>query len=150
MSLIPIDVAMHHLRAESDDQDDVQRKLASAEEIAMNFMCRRVFADESAMEEAINTGMATMDILINERAELLKTEDGRAKIRFTQEQYERQVRQIEKVANGIVINPAIEAGILLILGSLYAHREDVVVNGSAAELPKAAEHYLQPYRIMGV
>ena len=52
---------------------------------------------------------------------------------------------------GIVINPAIQAALLLITGKLYAHREDMVVGVSATQLPNGAEYLLQPYRIgMGV
>lgn len=52
---------------------------------------------------------------------------------------------------GIVINPAIQAALLLIVGHLYANREDVVVGVSATQLPNGAQYLLQPYRIgMGV
>ena len=52
---------------------------------------------------------------------------------------------------GIVINPAIQAALLLICGHLYANREDVVVGVSATQLPNGAQYLLQPYRIgMGV
>ena len=52
---------------------------------------------------------------------------------------------------GIVINPAIQAALLLIVGKLYACREDAVVGVSVAQLPNGAECLLQPYRTgMGV
>ena len=52
---------------------------------------------------------------------------------------------------GIVINPAIQAALLLIVGKLYACREDAVVGVSVTQLPNGAEYLLQPYRIgMGV
>ena len=52
---------------------------------------------------------------------------------------------------GIVINPAIQAALLLIVGHLYANREDMVVGVSATQLPSGAEYLLQPSRIgMGV
>ena len=52
---------------------------------------------------------------------------------------------------GIVINSAIQAALLLIVGHLYANREDVVVGVSATQLPNGAQYLLQPYRIgMGV
>lgn len=49
---------------------------------------------------------------------------------------------------GVVITPAIEIAILLILGTLYAHREDVATG--VLELPMSAKFHLQPYRVMGV
>ena len=47
---------------------------------------------------------------------------------------------------GIVINPAIQAALLLIVGKLYACREDAVVGVSVTQLPNGAEYLLQPYR----
>ena len=50
---------------------------------------------------------------------------------------------------GIVVNPALEIGILLILGDLYANRENTT-DKTANELPMGAKHHLQPFRIMGI
>ena len=48
----------------------------------------------------------------------------------------------------IVINDAVRAAILLILGKLYAFREDVVVGTSSSvmELPSGSKQLLFPYR----
>ena len=52
---------------------------------------------------------------------------------------------------GIVINPAIQAALLLIVGHLYANREDVLAGVSVAQLPNGSQYLMQPYRIgMGV
>ena len=48
---------------------------------------------------------------------------------------------------GIVINPAIQAALLLIVGHLYANREDVVAGVSVAQMPNGAEWLLQPYKV---
>ena len=45
------------------------------------------------------------------------------------------------------IPEAVRAAILLTLGHLYEHREDVVVGPSANELPRGAEALLFPYRV---
>jgi len=47
----------------------------------------------------------------------------------------------------MVVNEAIKAAVLLIVGSLYAQREDVVVGVSVAKLPNGAEWLLAPYRV---
>ena len=47
--------------------------------------------------------------------------------------------------NGIVVNPAIVAAVLLQVGHLYANRE-AVTPGSASELPLGVKHLLQPHR----
>lgn len=46
----------------------------------------------------------------------------------------------------ILINPAIRAGVLLIFGHLYAHRETVIVGVSAVELPMGAKSLLRHHR----
>ena len=52
---------------------------------------------------------------------------------------------------GIVINQAIQAALLLIVGHLYANREDVLAGVSVAQLPNGSQYLMQPYRIgMGV
>lgn len=52
---------------------------------------------------------------------------------------------------GIVINPAIQAALLLIVGHLYANREDVLAGVSVAQLPNGSQYLLMPYRVgMGV
>ena len=48
---------------------------------------------------------------------------------------------------GIVINPAIQAALLLMVGELYAFRENVVVGQTLAELPGGAQALLFPYRV---
>ena len=47
---------------------------------------------------------------------------------------------------GIVINPAIQAALLLIVGQLYANREAVLAGVSVAQLPNGSQYLLQPYR----
>lgn len=42
---------------------------------------------------------------------------------------------------------SVKAAMLLIIGHLYEHREDVLVGVSPAQLPKAAEHLMWPYRV---
>lgn len=47
----------------------------------------------------------------------------------------------------ILINPSIRAACLLILGNLYANREDVVVGVTSSALPMGSRSLLTPYRI---
>lgn len=47
----------------------------------------------------------------------------------------------------ILINPSVRAACLLILGSLYANREDVVVGTISSEIPMGSRSLLTPYRV---
>ena len=127
MAIVDIETAMHHLRADDDDLADVQLKLDAAVEIAEQYLGKRIYADVT------ETRAARLQAMID-----LETADD-----IDCYGYVMQSRAIAK-------NPAIEIAVLLILGTLYAHREDVVVGASVAELPIAATHRLQPYRAMGV
>ena len=127
MAIVDIETAMHHLRADNDDLADVQLKLDAAVEVAEQYIGKRIYAD------AAEARTARLQAIID-----LETADEHDSYGYVM-----QSRAIAK-------NPAIEIAVLLILGTLYAHREDVVVGASVAELPIAATHRLQPYRAMGV
>lgn len=47
----------------------------------------------------------------------------------------------------MVMNAAVKAACLLILGHLYTNREDVVLRETATKLPQGAEALLTPYRV---
>lgn len=49
--------------------------------------------------------------------------------------------------NPILANPSIKAACLLILGSLYSNREDVVIGTISSELPMGSRSLLTPYRV---
>lgn len=150
MSIVSIETAMHHLRADADDTVDVQHKLDAAQEMAEQFIGRRIYADYPAVLVAANTALADMEAMMVERQSV----EGSAldpNLKTMQlDQLSTQWYDMLMMARGIATNKAIEVAILLILGTLYEHREDVVVGTSIVRLPQAAEHRLQPYRIMGI
>ncbi|MDY7565789.1 head-tail connector protein [Pseudomonas sp. RTC3] len=47
----------------------------------------------------------------------------------------------------ILINPSVRAACLLILGSLFESREDVIVGATSSQLPMGSRSLLTPYRI---
>lgn len=54
-------------------------------------------------------------------------------------------------ADPMVVNDAVKAAILLLVGHLYANREEAAVGLSVASLPVNSRVLLQPYRVgMGV
>ena len=105
--LLDLPTVKLHLRVTEPDEDDLIGLYATAaEEFAMQFLGRTIYATELAQ------GLDTA---------------------------------------GIVINPAIQAALLLIVGHLYANREDVLAGVSVAQLPNGSQYLLQPYRSgMGV
>ncbi|MDD0974974.1 phage gp6-like head-tail connector protein [Pseudomonas fontis] len=152
MSVIAIDLAMHHLLAEPDDQVLVQAQLDAAEEAAMQYLNRRFYVDLIALSTA-KAGVAGMllaarDSNVEAVAAAEAEQDHPTRCRLLG--HARQVladayEQADAIAYGVVINPAIQAACLLKLGRLFADRED------DEELPAASKALLNPLRIrMGV
>lgn len=158
MSVINIDLAMMHLLAEPEDQVLVQSQLDGAEEAAQQFLQRRFFADQAAVDLAKSTTVQrTQAARVTYRAALVVADapenaDDRCRLRDRARQgLSDAFEAIDMDEFGIVINKAIEAACLLKLGHLFANREEVVVGSTAVELPMASKSLLMPYRIrMGV
>ena len=53
-------------------------------------------------------------------------------------------------ASADLIPSSIKQAILLMVGQMYEHRENVVVGTIATELPKTFEYLLHPHRVIGV
>lgn len=51
----------------------------------------------------------------------------------------------EEDTTGIKVNEAINAAVLLIVGHLYANREDVLTGTTATALPMGSEFLITPY-----
>ncbi|KRP88826.1 MULTISPECIES: head-tail connector protein [Pseudomonas] len=158
MSVIDIELAMKHLRAESEDQDLVQSQLDGAEAAAMAYLNRSFFVDQAALDLAKATTVqrtqaarAVYRAALAQADALENTED-RCRLRErAREVLAQTFETIDMDEFGMVTNKAIEAACLLKLGHLYANREEVVTGTTAAELPLSSKSLLAPYRIgMGV
>lgn len=158
MSVIDIEMAMHHLLAEPEDQVLVQAQLDAAEEAAMQFLNRRFYLDQVSLDAARAGVPAAMQQAMEANADASAAaeaeEDHTLRCRLLE--HARQALadaydRADSIAYGMVLNPAIQAACLLKLGHLFANREDVVTGTIATELPLASQHLLMPYRIrMGV
>ena len=158
MSVIDIDLAMAHLLAEPEDQFLVQAQLDAAEEVAMQYLQRRFFSNQVAVDLAI-AGVTqrlqdARDAYAAQVAAAEAVENPSDRCRLKNQAGKRladELGDIDADAHGIVINAAIIAGCLLKLGHLFANREEVVTGTIATELPQASKSLLTPYRVgMGV
>ena len=158
MPVIAIDLAMHHLLAEPEDQVLVEAQLGAAEDAAMGFLNRRFYLDQVALDEARAGVQAAMRQAKEANAEAVAAAEAEQDhtLRCRLLEHARQALadaydQADAIAYGMVLNPAIQAACLLKLGHLFANREEVVTGATAVELPLASQHLLMPYRIrMGV
>lgn len=154
MSVIAIDAAMLHTRAEPEDEALVQSCLDAAEDSAQAFMQRRFYADADALAEALLTvatlradARAAYQLAINQ-AETIGDCETREEARSdARRRLSAELVHASHIQDGIIINPSINAACLLITGHLYAHREDVVIGTISSKLPRGSEHLLFPYRV---
>lgn len=153
MPVIDIDVAMQHLRAEDDDRALVELQLGAAEEQASKYLQRRFYADQAALDAALATvpaaitsTRARLDAALAAIDPLWPLDDRQGAIDRATHAFSDARAAVEMVAQGIVINDAIQAACLLALGHLYANREDVIIGTITAELPMNSRWLLNPYR----
>lgn len=109
MAVISLAIARHHLRDPDDADEYLELVIEAAEGQAMDYLNRRFYANQQALDEAVTAGDAGDSPMVS--------------------------------------NKQIQAACLLILGHLYANREDVVTGTIATELPKGSVALLTPHRI---
>jgi len=158
MSVISIAIAMQHLLAEPEDQTLVQAMLDAAEESASQYMQRRFYADQASLDAAaalvpaaFSSTRTRYEQAVAAAEQVENLDDRRDALNRAAQAFENERAEVEMQAGGMVVNPAIQAACLLILGHLFANREDVATGVTVAELPMGSRHLLGPYRIrMGV
>jgi len=151
------EIAKQHLRLIGDDgAADLALKVAAAEQAAVNYLDRAVYADQDALDAALALIPA---LLAADKAAAVAAEaaaqliaDG--ELRGLEEDYaiEKYVQArfaAGRIRRGLVINSAIQSAMLLILGDLWESREDTVIGASATRLPNGARSLLDAYRHYG-
>lgn len=153
MSVISIELAMQHLLAEPEDQELVQALLDAAEDSASRFMQRRFYADQAALDAAVaevpaaisSTRIRYEQAVAAARA-VVDPEDRQGARDRAAQAFADARAEVEMKACAMILNPSIQAACLLILGHLFANREDVATGVTVAEIPMGSRHLLQPYR----
>lgn len=153
MPVINIEKAMVHLRVDEDTGGDVLAKLNSAEDKAARYLNRFFYASVAAWTEAIALCLNQLNDALEQYTQSCNTANlvtdfvSRGMLLSAAENLKKEAQRNTKMAmQGIVINPSIEAAVLLILGSLYENREDET-STAVNELPKGALWLLDPYRL---
>lgn len=148
MSVINIDQAIKHLRAEPEDIEDVQGKLDAAEDKAKSYLQRNFYADKEALENAqkeiinlLNSAMKKRDQALLEANNIANEVDSSLLRSIAEKNYDDSRMEIEAIGRGIVINDSIRMACLLALGYFYENRQD------NDELPEASINLLTPFRI---
>lgn len=148
--LITLERAKDHLRIADNDSDTfVTDVIARAEAATVAFLNRAVFVDGAEREAAQSAVAADLDAAgvayrnAIESAEALDDAVTRDLLRESaQRNYEDAQARAREVLAGIELNPAIEAGILLTIGFMFAHAGD-----EEDGMPRAVEPLLVKWRV---
>lgn len=154
MSLISLYTAKPHLRVDHCDEDAlIGAYLLAAEQVAVQYLNRNVYADSAALAAAIAAAPATLTaatatydaaVLV---AEAMENEtEAEIALEAAELAYAAAQNEARATHNGIVINAAITAAILLHTGHLYDSRESVS-RVSMSVVPMGWDVLLQPYRV---
>ena len=152
MSLIDLPTAKAHLRVDADYPDEqVSIYLNAAERAVAEFLNRRIYATQQELDTAIEDVPAALTAA-SEAYETALEAAADIEDATTQEMAKERAERVFAAAktaaretyDGLVVNDAIKAGILLMAASLHENRGDSV---DGAELPRAAQALLFPFRV---
>ena len=155
MSLVTVAEAKMHLRVDGTDEDTmIGVYISAAEQTAISIVDRAIYADSTAFNAAVaaapaalTTATATYTAAMTAAQSIADATEQAAAIKTADTAYMRAQIAYRRVFDGIVVNEAIKAAVLLIVGHLYANREDVATGVSVASLPNGADYLLQPYKV---
>lgn len=153
--LTTLENAKLHLRVDGTDEDAlIGVYIAAAEQSAVSLLDRGVYADGTALGAAraaalgeLVAATVTYTEAIAAAQALADTTEQAAATQAAEYAYLRAQVAYRQAMDGIVVNDTIKSAVLLIVGHLYAHREDVVVGASVAALPNGADYLLAPYKV---
>ena len=155
MSLVTLESAKLHLRVDSADEDAlIAVYITAAEQSAVSLLDRGVYVDGTALTAAkaaapgaLETASAAYDAAIEAAQAMTDDALQAAATQAAENAWLKACVTHRQTMDGMVVNEAIRAAVLLIVGHLFANREDVVAGVSVAQLPNGAEWLLQPYKV---
>ena len=155
MSFVTLEEAKLHLRVDGTDEDAlIGVYIAAAEKSAIALLDRGVYADGTALGVAkaaapveLDSAIAAYEAAMTAAEAMTDANAIAAAVQAAGNDLLRAQVAHRQAMDGIVVNDVIKAAVLLIVGSLYAQREDVVVGVSVAQLPNGAEWLLAPYKV---
>jgi hypothetical protein len=156
MSFVTLAEAKIHLRATDGTDEDalIGLYINAAEQAAIKALDRGVYADNTALQAAMTAAPAALtaataakEAAVTAAQAMTDANEQAAALQAAETAYMRAQVAYRQTMDGMVVNDTIKSAVLLIVGHLYAHREDVVAGVSVAKLPNGAEWLLAPYKV---
>lgn len=155
MSFVQLSEAKLHLRVDGTDEDAlIGLYINAAEQAAIKAMDRGVYADNTALQTAmadapaaLTAATADKEAAVTDAEALTDPDEKAAAMKAAENAYMRALVAYRQAMDGMVVNDTIKSAVLLIVGHLYAHREDVLSGVSVAKLPNGAEWLLAPFKV---
>ena len=155
MNFVSLAEAKLHLRVDGTDEDAlIGLYINAAEQAAIKALDRGVYADNTALQAAMTAAPAALtaataakEAAVTAAQAMTDANEQAAALQAAETAYMRAQVAYRQAMDGIVVNDTIKSAVLLIVGHLYAHREDVVAGLSVAKLPNGAEWLLQPFKV---
>lgn len=151
--MIDMALARVHLKADNEDieNDLIAQYIASAKTICEGYCNRKFYETTEARTADRITALVDLELARDVRdAELDLTEDCEERSLATST-YIQALGNVRARINGVVVDDAIRAAMLMTLGHLYKNRQDVVAGqySGATQMPVGAQRILQPYLWIG-
>ena len=156
MSFVTLPEAKLHLRGVDGTEEDalIGVYITAAEQMAIALLDRGVYADGTALGVAraaapaeLTAATVTYTEAIAAAQALTDATEQAAATQAAEYAYLRAQVAYRQTMDGMVVNDVIKSAVLLIVGHLYAHREDVVAGVSVDKLPNGSEWLLAPYKV---
>lgn len=156
MSLLTLDEARDQCRVESDyPAEQLQPYIDAAEAAAAAYLNRNVYADDAAVEDAqdgvtqaIADASAAYTAAQTVAASMTDPAQRRVALALACARFDLAKLDATRTIHGVAANAAILAAVRLLLGHLFANREDVLtgMRAQAVSIPMGAQDLLRPYR----
>lgn len=147
---IDIEIARSFLKADGDDDDLITIQIDSARTMCEDYCNRKFYDTAQDQSDDFTQALADRTAALTARTAALAgvditTDSGQATSMLIRDHYLIVLTDISQRVHGVVIDPAINAAILITLGHLYVNREDNVSTGNnVVQVPVGAQRILQP------